>query len=721
MKLLSWDTETSINSPNNVHGGTFREPTNDIYTQQWATHPDYVSVVHSRSGFKRRLYKTVEEELFYADYFIGVNLSFDMCYVWHNQSVRDYILRGGKIWCCQEAEYCLTGQQHTSASLAELQLKYLGSKQKPSKISYLFNKGIGADKIVAASRRCRRLFALYETYCKLDATTPLLIFKHQYIQAKKLGMLGYIEMRMDYLLAQINMSCTGIKIDLLKCQQLEKQYTIEHLRYLKQAREVLAKHWTDPLLPEFNLNSSDHKSAVLFGGRIKSPKNKKQLVGYWKNGNPRYKSIPQYIDIVGWQMPLTLTRAGARPGFYSTDGKVLKAIKNYAYAPQEVKLYCELQDLAMKYEKACNTYCKNFLARSVDGYLYPNLNNTITPTGRLSSSEPNLQNIPAKSMFADDLMGLIIAEPGYKCVSGDYSQLEKWIQAWVSGDLNLAEKLLQGVCLHCLTLANIEGLEYDWVYQKAKVEQDPVWDKKRTEIKPIGFRMDYGGGAKKTAQDLNLELEFVESVHNADKELFPDKYIFFEGTLPDIVKSTQTISLASNIAGYKKKGKDGAKILGNAELLPIFDKNGSLLYNNQELRHVGYWTTCYGKRYHFKDTGRLTQYGFRRSFRMPEFKNYPNQGGAADVQGATSAELIKVLITKPDKIKMLLEIHDSKLFYIREDVLLAAIKWLTTVVEDVPAIFKRRFGVDVPFKFPIEFKVGDSFAPSRMTKIKIGE
>ena len=711
MRVLSFDTETSIGET--IHGPTFRDKNNDIYTQIWATHPAKVKVVHNPKGFKRTLHEDFVKELKEADILIGHNIGFDLCYVW--DQIKEFILRGGIIWDTQEAEYILTAQQHTTASLAELQLKYQGEKEKPSRISGLYKKGVGADKIVQASLRCRRVFKLYNTYCISDGSSPLKIFKAQYIRAKQEGMLELIKMRNMYLLAQLNMSCTGIYVDLKKCEKLFREYSLKHLEYLKKAVEILSSVWVDPRLPEFNVNSPKHKSAVLFGGKIKAKEKVSKLIGYYKNGNPRYKKEDDFVIIKGLGVSTLLTRQGEVEGVYSTDGKVLKSIYADKSTPEKVKEYCRLQDLSMKYNKAANTYCKAFIERSVDGKLYPHFNNTITPTGRLSSSEPNMQNIPMKSFFADDLMGLLVAPPGYLCVSADYNQLEKWLQAWVSNDKNLKQKLLQGVCLHCLVLANIEQIDYEYVYQKAKIEQDPIWDEKRTNIKPIGFRMDYGGMPRGTAIDLGLDQEFVESVHEADKALFPDKYKFFEQTLPKQVMASSTFSRAINIPASKKKGKDGAQISGNIELLPIFDKYGKVCYT-KEMRRIGYWRTEYGKKYHFMDTGKFTKDGIKRRFSMPQFKNYPNQGGGSDVQGSTSAELVIPLLKAPEKLMLLNEIHDSKLFYVREDLLHNVLLYLKETMENIPKIFKRLFNIDAPFKFPVEFKVGKNFSPKEMTK-----
>jgi DNA polymerase I-like protein with 3'-5' exonuclease and polymerase domains len=712
IKILALDFESSISKT--IHGPTFRCKDNDIFTQIWASRPDDVTVVHKLEGFNRKFLPEVTD----CDLLIGHNISFDLCYVWDDKKLQDFLLRGGRIWDTQLAEYILTAQQHTTASLAELQEKYLGEKEKPSRISALFKKGIGADKILAARTRCPRLFKLYDYYCHTDGSTPLKIFKAQYIRAKQQNMLPIVELYNDYLLSIINMTCTGVKIDVIGAEKLLREYTIKHLQYLKEAQDILKSVWTDERLPEFNINSPDHKSAVLFGGKIKVMETR--VVGYYQNGNIKTKKHEVYLQVPGYGLSTALTRPAKKEGLYSTDEKVLSAIKNCPKTPTQVLEYCKLQELSMKYKKAAKTYCAAFIERSDENnMLFPNFNNTITPTGRISSSEPNLQNIPSKGDLAKDLMGLLVAPSGWVCVAADFSQLEKWIQALVTQDQNLQNALQQGICLHCMTLSKIEGKDYEWVYQKAKVEQDPMWDKKRTMIKPVGFRMDYGGMPKSVAEATGMNLSDVEEIYRVDKEMYPDKHAFFEQKLPQAVANSSTFSRAANIAASKRRGKDGMQVFGKVELLPIFDKMGNVNYTKQEFRRVGYWQTNYGKKYHFTDTGRMVQGNIKRSFSLPKFKNYPNQGGGADIQGATTAELLPMLLKKKDKIRMINEIHDSKLFYVREDCLKPVIEWLKETIEDVPTIFKRRFNVNIPFKIPIEIKIGKNFGD--MTVYKTGE
>jgi len=699
MKILSLDFETSIGST--IHGPTFRDPKNDIYTQifGWGNRTD---VVHDKNGYRRKLMCKLDG----VDLIIGHNIGFDLCYIWNDPELQEYILRGGKIWDTQVAEYHITGCQHAFSSLAELQLKHLGAKEKPSRISYLYKKGIGADKIVQAQVRCPRLFKLYEQYCITDGATPIKIFKKQYELAKQDGTLPIIKLYNDYLLAICNMTCTGIKIDLKQCEHTLRDFNEQHIINLQKAQEILKKYWMDPRLPEFNINSPDHKSAVLFGGNIKIVE--REQIGYYKNGNIRYKNMEKHIWVEGFRVPTSISSASKKPGLYCTDDGVMRKIGEKTKNPL-LKEYCSLQKEAMMYKKAAKTYCQAFIDRSIDGSLYPNFNNTLTSTGRLSSSNPNLQNVSKRNKFGKTLHSLFVAPDGWTCVQIDFSQLEIWVLALLSNDSLLIQHLLDGTDLHIIRLQYYNPeISYEELYQLCKVDKDPHWDKQRTFAKTVSYQMAYGAQPKKVVESTGLDLGIVETIFAKEKETYCDAASFGD-TVRDQVEASATLSLESSIPASQKKGKDGSRFIGKVELLPIFDNNGNVSYNNENLRRVGYYKSFIGQKWAFLDTGRANKYGVRKSFSFTQPKNYPMQGTAASIQGATTVALLKTLIQKQDRIKMINEVHDSKWFYVRTDVLEPCLKYLRSVVEDVPKIFLERFNIDVPFNFPVDIEIGPNF------------
>lgn len=697
------DLETSIGA--GPHGPDAKDPSNDIYTFIYGNHPERITINHSSVGFKRKIPENMAKILAESDYIVGHNLGFDLGYVWHTPEIKQFLTNGGKVWDTQVAEYILTAQQHQYASLAELQAKYLGGKQKLDRISGLYKKGIGADHIVKNQHRIPRLFKLYEEYCKLDGSTTLQVMKAQYIRAKQEGMLDIIMLYQDYLLAIINMQCSGIHIDVPACERTLTEFNIKHLEYLEQAQELIKPLWSNTRLPTFNINSPDHKSAILFGGEVKNMV--RTNVGKFKNGKDKFANVEHKIWVDGFQIPKILTTETKKQGVYVTDVNVMTKIEEQT-KNAKLKKYCELQREAMAYKKAAKTYVQAFLELSVDGKLYTNLNNTATTTGRLSSSKPNLQNVSKRNKFGKTLHKLFIAPPGWKCVQVDFSQLEIFVLAWLSGDETLREHLLTGIDMHCVRLGYYNDKSYDELVRLCKTEAVDEWVKARSAAKTVSYQMAYGAQPKKVSESTGLDLDIVETIFAKEAETYPDTFKLAEA-VQESIKATMAFSLDKNIPGSQKRGINGHRTINGIELLPIFDKSGNVYYTN-EYRKVGYWQSPTKKKYHFLQTGNVRQGKMQKSFSFTQPKNFPMQGSAADIQGATTAALLMLLLKHPDKIQMINEVHDSKWFYIKEEYVDKIIPKLREIIEDVPKIFKERFNIDVPFKFPIDIEIGDNFA-----------
>lgn len=704
MKLLVFDIETSISD--GLHGPDFRDPTNDFYTVIYGSTPTDVVIEHNRDGFSRSPPIGMLEKLKNTDIIIGHNLGFDLPYIWGCRELTDFILRGGVIWDTQVAEYILTAQQHQYSSLADLQVKYLGKKEKLDRISKLYAQGVGADKIVQKGRKAYRLWSEYEKYCKLDGSTTLEIFKAQYIRAQKEDMLNIVKLYQDYLLSLINMTCTGIELDIVKCEQTRTDFNLKHIEYLEKAQGCITSVWNNPRLPKFNINSPDHKSAVLFGGEVKNVIRTK--VGKYKNGNDKYANVQHKIWIDGFQIPKSITRPTKKQGYYATDSLIMKEISVKTRNPV-IKNYCELQKEAMMYKKASKTYVEAFINLSVEGKLYPNFNNVATTTGRLSSSKPNMQNVSKRNKFGKILHRLFVAPKGWKCVQMDFSQLEVWVMAWLSQDKLLTKHLLDGVDMHCVRLGYYSDKSYEELVQLCKTDAVPEWVSARSAAKTVSYQMAYGAQPPKVAESTGLPLETVELIYEKEAETYPGTINLSAKVVASIEKSA-TFSMGKNIPASQKKGINGNKFYKNIEMLPIFDKCGNISYTKEEFRKVGYWTSPIGKKYHFLQTGRAFGNRINKGFSFTQPKNYPMQGTAADIQGATTAELLKLLTKHPDKIKMINEVHDSKWFYVKEEFMGKILPKIQDIIEDVPKIFSRRFGNKTPFKFPVDVEIGDNFA-----------
>jgi DNA polymerase I-like protein with 3'-5' exonuclease and polymerase domains len=371
----------------------------------------------------------------------------------------------------------------------------------------------------------------------------------------------------------------------------------------------------------------------------------------------------------------------------------------------------------MAYSKTISTYLDGFSRIAVTGMLFPNFNNCQTVTGRLSSSNPNMQNVSKRNKFGKDLHSLFIAPEGWTCVQIDFAQLEVWVLAWLSGDKKLQKDLLNNVDLHCKTVSYYNDVTYEEAFDYCKVQKLPEWVAKRSEAKGPRYQMSYGAMPKSISRTTGMPIATVEKIMEKEKESYPKAMSLGDYVRQEAQNNMQP-SYAYNIPYAMKKGSKGARIgEGGIELLPIFDKSNKPVYNQQYVRFVGYWQSPTGKKYHFLETGRKWRGQINGSISFTQTKNYPMQGTAADIQGVTSYAVLKACLTRPDKIKMINEVHDSKWFYVKSEELDTIIPWLVKVIEDVPKLFKERFDIDVPFKFPVDVEVGPNFADMQEYKV----
>lgn len=706
------DLETSIST--GPHGPAAKDPSNDFYTIIAGTCPEHVSVFHWAKGMKRTLPPAYRKMLDKTDVLILHNAPFDLSYIWHNEAFQDFLIRGGQVWDTQIAEYILSGQRHSFASLGELQEIYLGQKSKDSRIGLLYKKGVGADKILAAKDRCPRLFKIYDAYSKADGVTTFQIFAKQYQVAKERNMVDVIKLYNMYMLTLTNVMNTGITVDLEKCEKTLREFKLKSLAYLEAATVIVNPMW-DNRLGVFNVNSPKDKSAILFGGDYIIKKRVED--GLYKNGNPKFKTIEEEIHINGFGLPIGLSTSGAKAGQYATGADIIEKIYQQS-KNEQAKEYCRLQKLAMTYNKMCSTYLEPFLKLSIDGLLFPNFNNTLTITSRLSSSKPNLQNIPSKGDMLLPIQGQLVAPEGWVCVSADYSQLEIYVSAYLANDPQLTKDLLNGVDFHVKRLSYAEDLPYDEVFRLCKIEQDEAWVSKRTSAKTISYQKAYGASPKSLAKTTGIEESTIKKIFEQEDIDYP-KVAEFNKKVMEQVNNSKELSQAKHLPKMKKGGgKEGKKFICGLELLPIINGD-EVRYDADEYRHVGYYTAVTGKRYSFEEIGRTDFRGIlKRGFSTTQTKNYHVQGTASDVQAASSAALLPLLLKNKDKVRMVNEIHDSKWFVVKSEYLTRVLPIIKKIMEDVPGNFKKYLNVDMLFKIPVDFEVGANFAETESYLVK---
>lgn len=710
VKYMVVDLETSVSS--GPHGPDAKDPSNDFYTLIYSDPDENVIVEHKPEGFGREPSDRFFQYLHNCDVLIGHNMAFDLSYFWHHQQFQNWLLAGGEIFDTQTAQYLLSGQRHSFPSLAELQLIYLNQRVKKDRISKLYKKKIGADKILAAKDRCPRLFALYHQYSIDDGETTLKIYKKQLTEANNLAMMNIIKMYNAYNLTLIHCMQTGIKVDIAKCEKTLRDFKVKEMELLQQANELIAPYWTDERLPEFNVNSPQHKSAILFGGTIKCKVRRED--GFYKNGKQKFKNFEEEVEVKGFALDKKLTTESKIKGRYATGDDIINKI--YKNSDNEVaKEYCGIQKEAMQYKKMCSTYLEAFINLSLNERLYPNFNTTSTITSRLSSSNPNLQNVPSKGDWAKHIQGLFVAPAGWQCVQIDFSQLEIYVLAWLSGDERMTKDLHDGVDFHCLRMSWCsslsEGKTYQEIYDLSKTQNNPKWVKKRSQAKTISYMKAYGGGPASLAEATGLEVEDVKELLNKEDSVYY-KVKGYNDHVYSTLENTSDISHKNYLPTRMQRGGVNGKRFDaeGYELLPI-QSGDSTTFEKGLRRKIGYYQSPTRKRYSFEQFGAIDRRGgLRIGYSPTQTKNYQIQGTASDVQATTSAALLQILLKHQDKIQFVNEIHDSKWFYVKEEYTDKIVPQLCNIMESVPDLFKKYLGIDVPFRFPVEAEIGHNFA-----------
>jgi len=238
------------------------------------------------------------------------------------------------------------------------------------------------------------------------------------------------------------------------------------------------------------------------------------------------------------------------------------------------------------------------------GRVHTSYQQAIASTGRLSSTNPNLQNIPIRSAEGRRIRQAFVAREGYQLVAADYSQIELRIMAHLSGDEGLLNAFAQGLDIHQATAADIFGIALD-----------QVTTEQRRSAKAVNFGLIYGMSAFGLAKQLNVSRGVAQEYINLYFARYPGVLQYMENT--------------------KEKAKE-----------------------------TGYVETLKGRRLYLPDinarNGQLRQYAERTAI------NAPMQGTAADIIKIAMIQMEQWLNTCPFDIQMLMQVHDELVFEIAE-------------------------------------------------------
>lgn len=304
-------------------------------------------------------------------------------------------------------------------------------------------------------------------------------------------------------------------------------------------------------------------------------------------------SPKQLADVLFTRLGLTPVKR-TKTG-YSTDVDVLEQLSGVHPLPAEILQYRTLAKLKSTYVDA--------LPEMIDpdtGRLHTSLNQTVTATGRLSSSEPNLQNIPIRTEVGREIRRAFIAEPGNSLLSADYSQIELRILAHLSEDPTLIQTFVDGLDVHTRTASEVLGLPLE-----------EITPEMRRKAKAVNFGIIYGISAFGLAQDIG--------VSNAEAKRFIDGYFARYPRVREFIDRTV-----------------------------------------EQARTNGYVTTLLGRRRFIPELSSPT--AAVRSFGERMAVNTPIQGTAADLIKMAMITIHRAIRDRGLAGRMILQVHDELIF-----------------------------------------------------------
>jgi len=341
------------------------------------------------------------------------------------------------------AAYLTNPERQGSNRLKDLALQFLGIQM--TEISELIGGGDDLISMASVTVEDSARYACQDA----DATLQLHHHLEEQIQRNELdSVLRSVELPLVNVLARMELE--GVRIDRKWFARLSKESELQLDEIASQIYGIAGKI--------FKINSPKQVGEILF----------------------------DELDLP--------TQKKGKSGAYSTDVSVLESISHLHPLPAKLLEYRQV-------EKLKNTYLDPLptMIHPRTGRVHTSFNQTVAATGRLSSSNPNLQNIPVRSEAGRQIrQGFIPRAEGWKLVAADYSQIELRILAHLSDDEALIAAFTSGGDIHALTASRIFGIPLA-----------DVTPKQRSQAKAINFGIIYGMGEARLARD--LELETVEA------------------------------------------------------------------------------------------------------------------------------------------------------------------------------------------------------------------
>lgn len=469
----------------------------------------------------------------------GQNIKYDAIMLkWYGVEVR------GNYFDTMVAHYLLEPElRHGMDYLAETYLKY----QPVSIESLIGKKGKGQLNMRQVEVELVKDYAAEDA----DVTLQLQEFLEPQLKKDSLDKL-YYEIEEPMIKVLVDLEYEGIRVDV----DFLKEYAVELGKEILKLEDKIYEQ----VGIKFNISSPKQVGEILFD-RLKAPGGKK-----------------------------------TKTGQYSTNEEILADLVNYVPVAGDILKHRGLQKLLSTYVDALPK-----MLNPRTGRIHSSFNQALAATGRLSSNNPNLQNIPIRSAEGARVREAFVArDENHLLVSADYSQIELRLIAEISGDEAMLEAFQSGQDIHRATAARVFGVPFD-----------QVTTEQRYRAKTVNFAIIYGGGATLLGRQLGI-------------------------------KRTEASELISQyFAQYPGLKKYMERIVADA-------------------RQNGYVTTLMGRRRYLRDINSKSQ--LERSNTERIAINTPIQGTAADMIKIAMVNIHKALKESSLQAKMILQVHDELIF-----------------------------------------------------------
>ena len=679
---------------------------------------------------------------------VGFNIKFDL--LWEmaqgNQSLREFYKRGGKVWCCQYAEYLLRAQHPDAhmASMNDTAPKY-GGTTKIDEVKALWDAGVLTSDIPEDLLIDYLVGTPEELRNGGDIRNTEIIFLGQIKKAVAQGQVKMIQDRMDGLCATTEMEFNGLKVDVAEAGRRLKVLT-EDLA----AQDAELNTYVPADVPfEFNWQSRIHTSCLIFGGTVKYQKqttyidietgelarlkakathwlmtdgtttdlepgdNSKHLYVQYLSGKRKGEYKTKQVDVPGelkvkyqdflYTLPqitapnekwATKNEDGLGAPIYSTSGDIIvelalrnipfvKALRKKQKLDKEIGTYYAKKDA--KGEWTGMLTC----VQTRDHMIHHKLNHTSTVTSRLSSSDPNGQNLPrgdkseVKAMFVSRF-----GDDG-EMIEADYSQLEVVVQGVLTGDEQLCQDLRDKIDFHCKRVAakfasTAAHITYTYALDWCKNEDHPDYKAgkvERTKCKIFSFQRAYGAGAATIAEETGMSLEETQALMQAEDELYPGVVTFNANVESAVIKSAEPFSALGDDGKWKTYRR-------------------------------GYWSAPTGTLYTWRSYD-APEYARRRgktdTFNPPEMKNYPVQGTGGEFVQAMCGRLWRHFVANDNYGGLAFlcnTVHDCVWTDAHKSVRDQVARDKKRIMESIPEFYNARYGMNITVPFPVEVEYG---------------